>query len=206
MLARVERHERLPADPWLELLPALSPPYWAAVASFPGHIVVAADVDRRWLDSWLGTHDDLHVPLSARFLGALEALLRLDAGSIDAVLLAPPATGEPALSLTPLAGDHPRLARAGRFRHDVRAWTCGPGVLVLGRGLGGRWEAAIEVNEQARNAGLGRSLAAAARHLVPDGRSVWAQVAPGNATSMRAFLAAGYRPVGAEVLLMPPIR
>jgi hypothetical protein len=35
------------------------------------------------------------------------------------------------------------------------------------------------------------------RSLVP------AQVAPGNAASVRAFLAAGYRPVGAEVLLVP---
>jgi hypothetical protein len=46
-------------------------------------------------------------------------------------------------------------------------------------------------------------LAAAARHLVPDGRPIWGQVAPGNAASLRAFLAAGYVPVGAEVLLTP---
>jgi hypothetical protein len=44
-------------------------------------------------------------------------------------------------------------------------------------------------------------LAGAARHLVPDARPVWAQMAPGNASSLRAFLAAGYRPVGAEALL-----
>jgi hypothetical protein len=31
---------------------------------------------------------------------------------------------------------------------------------------------------------------------------VWAQVSPGNAASVRAFLAAGYRPVGAEALLV----
>ena len=42
---------------------------------------------------------------------------------------------------------------------------------------------------------------AAARHLVPPGTPVWAQVAPANAASVRAFLAAGFRPVGAEVLL-----
>ncbi|MBX6357860.1 MAG: GNAT family N-acetyltransferase, partial [Micromonosporaceae bacterium] len=59
-----------------------------------------------------------------------------------------------------------------------------------------------EVDEQARGAGLGRRLAAAARHLVPDGRPAWAQIAPGNAASVRAFLAAGYRPVGAEALLV----
>ncbi|MYS16437.1 GNAT family N-acetyltransferase, partial [Streptomyces sp. SID4982] len=71
--------------------------------------------------------------------------------------------------------------------------------LVLGRGLGGRVEVAVEVGEEARHRGLGRALATAARHLA--GEPVWAQVAPGNARSVRAFLAAGYRPVGAEVLL-----
>jgi len=29
---------------------------------------------------------------------------------------------------------------------------------------------------------------------------VFAQVAPGNAASIRCFLSAGYRPIGAEVL------
>jgi RimJ/RimL family protein N-acetyltransferase len=32
---------------------------------------------------------------------------------------------------------------------------------------------------------------------------LWAQVAPANVASLRAFLAAGYRPVGAEVLFGP---
>jgi GNAT superfamily N-acetyltransferase len=174
------------------------------VASFPGHIVVAADIDRRWLESFLGTDDDLGMPLSATFLAALEQRLRLKAGVIDAVLLAEPAPGEPPVELTAITdSDHPRVVRARRYRADVRVWTCGAGVLVLGRGLGGRWEAAVEVEPQSRNGGLGRALAAAARHVVPEGRPVWAQVAPGNASSLRAFLAAGYVPVGAEVLLMP---
>ncbi|MFB9357605.1 GNAT family N-acetyltransferase [Actinoplanes nipponensis] len=166
---------------------------------------MAADVDRPWLDSFLGTGDDLSAPLSPLFLRALEERLRLSAGNIDAVLLAPPAPGKPSVALSRIAdSDHPRVVRARRYRDDVRIWTCGPGVLMLGRGLGGRWEAAVEVEPGARNGGLGRTLAAAARHLVPGGRPVWAQVAPGNAASLRAFLAAGYDPVGAEVLLMPP--
>ncbi len=41
----------------------------------------------------------------------------------------------------------------------------------------------------------------AARHLIPAGEAVWAQVAPANAASVRAFLAAGYQPVGAEAHL-----
>ena len=35
------------------------------------------------------------------------------------------------------------------------------------------------------------------------GVQLWAQVAPANTASLRAFLAAGYRPVGAEVLFAP---
>lgn len=52
-----------------------------------------------------------------------------------------------------------------------------------------------------RGAGLGRALAAAARHLVPGGSPLWAQIAPANAASVRAFLAAGYKLVGAEAHL-----
>ncbi|WP_238547244.1 GNAT family N-acetyltransferase [Actinoplanes friuliensis] len=174
------------------------------MVSFPGYVAVAADVDQRWLDSWVDVDDNLSAPLGALFLSALEERLRLVSGTIDVVLLAPPATGEPPLPLTPVTdSEHRRVRRARRYRQDVEVWTSGPGTLVLGRGLAGRWEVAVEVDEDGRNRGLGRSLAAAARHLVPEGRPVWAQVAPGNAASLRAFLAAGYTPVGGEVLLMP---
>jgi hypothetical protein len=198
----VERGERLPTDPWLDLVPSPSPAK-AAVTAFPGHIVVAADVDRPWLDARL-EDGDLAAPLSPRFLTALEDRLGLVCGCIDAVVLADPLPGPPPVELTPLVDStHPRVVRARLFRSDVRVWTAGDAVLVIGRGLADRWEAAIEVDGHARNAGLGRSLARSARHLVPGNSPVWAQVAPGNASSLRAFLAAGYRPVGGEVLLTP---
>jgi GNAT superfamily N-acetyltransferase len=73
----------------------------------------------------------------------------------------------------------------------------------IGRGLAGRWELALEVDEPARGRGLGTALVTAARHLVPDGALLWAQVAPGNAASVRAILAARFAPVGAEALLVP---
>jgi GNAT superfamily N-acetyltransferase len=79
------------------------------------------------------------------------------------------------------------------------ARQCG---VLIGRGVAGRWEVALEVEPGYRGKGLGRELAVAARHLVPDGAALWAQIAPGNAASVRAFLAAGYRPAGAEVLLL----
>jgi L-amino acid N-acyltransferase YncA len=69
--------------------------------------------------------------------------------------------------------------------------------------VAGRWEAAIEVDPQCRGNGLGSRLASAARHLVPDRAPVWAQIAPGNAASVRAFIRAGFRPIGAEALLTP---
>src|SRR5262249_15440184 len=102
--------------------------------------------------------------------------------------------------------DHPRVARADRYRHDVRVYAPvgGGGVLVLGRGVTNRWEIAFEVDDAARRRGLGRALAGGARSLLPAGTPIWAQVAPGNAASLRAVIAAGYRPIGAEVLFPKP--
>lgn len=170
--------------------------------AFPGFVVVAADVEPGWVRTRLA--DDLSAPLNPPFLAALEARLDRRVNNVDVVLLADAAPGPPPVPLHPLAdADHPRVRRARRFRDDVRVFAADGGVLVLGRGLAGRWEAAVEVAEARRNAGLGRLLAVAARRLVPaPARGVWAQVAPGNAASLRAFLAAGYRPVGAEALLV----
>jgi GNAT superfamily N-acetyltransferase len=172
--------------------------------SFPGFVVVAADVTRPWVESRMGD-GDVGRPMGASFLRALEQSLRLESGVIDAVLLAEPLPGDPPIPLHHIKdSSHPRVVRALRYRTDVRVWTSEHGVLVVGRGLAGRWEAAVEVDDDARNTGHGRRLASAARHLVPEDRPIWAQVAPGNASSLRAFLAAGYEPVGSEVLLMSP--
>jgi len=75
----------------------------------------------------------------------------------------------------------------------------GAGLVTVGRGLGGRWEGAFEPD--ARGRGLGRRLVAAARHLVP-GAHLWLEIAPGDVTSLRAALTAGFKPVGAEVLML----
>lgn len=112
--------------------------------------------------------------------------------------------GSPPLELTPGVDldRHERVARALRYRSDLQVWTAegDAGVLVLGRGLAGRREVAFEVDPARRNRGLGRSLVAAARHLTPPGEPLFAQVAPGNAASLRVVEAAGFRPIGAEVL------
>jgi hypothetical protein len=172
--------------------------------SFPGLVVVAADVDRAWVESWMGDGDFAR-PTGPPFLNALEELLRVEAEALDAMLLADPLPGEPPLELTPLTDQtHPRVRRALRFRDEVQVWTSDHGVLVLGRGVAGRWEVAVEVYPGVWNNGHGRALATAARHLVPEDRPIWAEVPPGNAASLRAFLSAGYEPVGSEVLLIPP--
>ena len=172
--------------------------------SFPGFVVVAADVDRLWVDSRMAD-GDFGRPMGPPFLNALEERLRLEAGVLDAIALADPLEGDPPIELRRIDdSQHPRVMRARRYRTDVQVWATPDGVLILGRGLCGRWEAAVEVFETARNHGHGRALAVAARHLVPEDRPLWVRIAPGNASSLRAFLAAGYQPVGSEVLFIPP--
>lgn len=202
LLAEVERGHRVPPDPWWSLMPAPSPGT-AAVVSLPGHVVIAAHVDEAWVRARL-PDGDLSAPLNPPFLRALEQRLDRRVNCIDALLLGAGRAGPPELPVREVPDlDHPRVRRARRYRPRVRNWTVDGGVLVVGPGVAGRWEAAIEVDPTHRGQGLGRRLARAARHLVPDGRPVWAQVSPGNAASLRAFLAAGYRPVGAEALLVP---
>ncbi|MDG9673887.1 GNAT family N-acetyltransferase [Micromonospora sp. DH14] len=177
----------------------------AGVIAFTGHSVVFTDEDPQWVRRVLsGTDcDPLAATMNPRFLGALLDRTRRSMDTIDLLTVASSLAGPPPLRLTELVdGDHPREVRARRRRDDVRVWAAEGGVVVLGRGVAGRWEAAIEVDDARRHRGLGRALATAARHLVPDGQPVWAQQATGNARSVRAFQAAGFRPVGAEALLL----
>jgi hypothetical protein len=173
----------------------------AAVVAFTAHAVVAADVDpdevRRRLSS-----DDLAAPMSPGFLLWLAGWVGAEPGVLDAVFASHGAPSETELVVRSDLDDHPRVRRATRHRTDVTVWSdrAGRGVVVTGRGLGGRWEMAYEVDPDARGRGLGRTLAAAARGLVPEGEPLFAQVSPGNVASMRSILAAGYRPVASEVL------
>jgi len=174
-----------------------------AVLAFTAHHVVAAGVEPALVAARL-PEGDLTAPMSPGFLGWLGEQLGSLPGSLDVVLAARGLGGEPPLELR--AGvdpdRHPRAARALRYRGDLEVWTTadGAGVLVLGRGLAGRREVSFEVDPGRRNRGLGRLLVAAARHLTPQGEVLFAQVAPGNAASLRVVGAAGFRPIGAEVL------
>ncbi|QTE01016.1 GNAT family N-acetyltransferase [Streptomyces cyanogenus] len=174
----------------------------AGVMSFTAHSVVFTDEDPQWVRETLrGTDcDALAATMNPRFLTALMDRTGRRTETIDAVLVADPLPGEPPLALHEIADPgHPRIAYAHGRRDGVRAWTAEGGVLVMGRGVAGRLEVSVEVDEKVRHRGLGRLLVTAARQLAVE--PLWAQVAPGNARSVRAFQAAGYRPVGAELLL-----
>lgn len=177
----------------------------AGVLAFSAHFYVCAPVDPSWVAARLPLGDYL-APLSPGFLLALAERIGADVGSSDAVLAAKAHGGAAPVDLEPIAdSDHARVRRARRYRDDVRVWRTRErdGHVVIGRGFAGRTELAFEVDISAQGRGLGRALAASALALVPAGTPVFAQVAPGHTASMRATLAAGYRPIGGEVLLPP---
>ncbi|MGW3916367.1 GNAT family N-acetyltransferase [Streptomyces sp. NPDC005070] len=176
----------------------------AGVLAFSAHSVVFTDEDEGWVRAALGALDcdALAATMNPRFLAAFLERTGRATDTVDLLSVAAPLPGPAALALTEIDDlAHPRITGSRRRRDGVRAWAAEGGVLVLGRGVGGRLEVALEVDEGVRHRGLGRALASAARHLA--GEPVWAQVATGNARSLRAFQAAGYRPVGAEALLLP---
>ncbi|MET9020916.1 GNAT family protein [Actinopolymorpha sp. NPDC004070] len=208
LLARAERGGWPPPDGTVRVLPQ-PPGRTAAVVAFTAHTVVVADVTPEWVRAVLhGTegvdHTDLGAPMKPAFLSALAAHTGRRVGVLDQLMLAGPLPGPPPLRLTEVTdSDHPRVRRAHRYRDDVRVYGTDGGLVLVGRGLAGRCELAFEVEPDRQGRGLGRSLARAARHMLPPGAgAVWAQVSPGNAASVRTLLAAGYRPAGAEVLFL----
>lgn len=111
-------------------------------------------------------------------------------------------TGRPVVDETALWDAHPRVVHSRRVRRDVRVYGDATGAVFLGTGLVGRRELSIELAPSAPP-GTGRRLIAAGLGAADAGEFVWAQVTPGNARSLRAFLAAGFVPVGSEALSLP---
>jgi len=176
------------------------------VIAFTAHHVIAAEIDESTIRQRIDPHD-LSQPLSAGFLLFLAGWLGADPGPVDVLMVAPPGDDELELWRRDDLHDHPRVQRASRYRPELAVYADREqgepdGVLVIGRGVAGRREMAYEVAPAARDRGLGRRLAASAGRFV-DGEPLFAQVSPGNAASMRACLAAGYTPIGAEVLFHP---
>jgi GNAT superfamily N-acetyltransferase len=126
--------------------------------------------------------------------------------SLDALLVLPPGgtRGEPLVTRPDLA-DHDRVRFAQAVRDDVRVYgrATGTDVATVSRGIGGLAEISVELAPDRRGRGLGAAFVRAAAAVVPSDRVVVAAVAPGNAASLRAFLAAGFRIVGSSQLLRP---
>jgi RimJ/RimL family protein N-acetyltransferase len=175
-----------------------------ALISFTGTFALAADVAQADVDA-RAPRGEFSIPMSPEFVQWVAQRIGGRAATQDAVFVAISPGADAADLVEPLElSEHPRVQRALRYRRNVRAYATGDGrgVVVLGRGITGRWEIAFEVDDDARGSGLGRALAAAGVALLPEGTPVWAQVAPGNAASMRAVLGAGFEPVGAEILFV----
>jgi FR47-like protein len=194
-----------PPDGTVEVLPSPPGPSDAVVA-FTAHSVVASPFGPEELLPRLDP-DDLGAATRAEFLAWLAGRLGTRAGMHDMVFVAPhPDAGEESPALVPRDDllDHPRLERSRLYRRDLRCYSDPDdrALVVVGRGLAGRWEMGLEIKPEHREMGLGRSLARAGARLGPDGEPLFAQVTPGNARSVRAFLAAGYRPIGSEVVFL----
>jgi hypothetical protein len=173
-----------------------------AVVSFTGHSYVLADADadelaRRGADGFGGASRPDVVTWLAGPGGHV--------GSLDVVLVAT-ASGGTCLDRRFDLGDHPRVRRAVHYRHDVEVYGDDVGLVVLGHGLAGRREISVElIDPDSATKGHGRRLIRSGLGCLQPGERCWAQVAPGNASSLRAFLACGFVPVGSEVLITPRV-
>ena len=169
-----------------------------AVVAFSGHAYVLADIDPAELTA-LGA-DGFGGASKPDVLRAL-AGAELEIGSLDVVLVTTGGDGQ-RLERRRDLDHHPRVERATHHRRDVEVYGDEVGLVILGRGLVDRRELSVElINPAAGGRGEGRRLIRAGLAVIPPGEWCWAQVAPGNAASLRAFLACGFVPVCSEVLI-----
>lgn len=188
-----------PADGLVELFPPDADGRWAVV-EFTAHTALLADVSAaEAAERGLHAYGACSRPDTLSWLAGD----RFEVGTLDVVLVAR-GTGSGGPPARDDLHDHPRVGRALRYRRDLQVHGDDRGVVVLGHGLAGRLELAVELLDGVdEGRGAGRALIAAGLAAAPAGCPVWAQVAPGNAASLRAFLACGFVPIGSEVLLTP---
>jgi hypothetical protein len=187
-----------PVDGGYTLLPAL-PGGLACSVAFTGHAVIAIDrpadeVAARRPDGFGGSL----APDFLRWLAGAGGWI----GVIDATLVARGRGGGGPPERTD-SEEHHRVRHARDLRRAVRVHGDERGLVTLAEGLAGRRELSIEAAAEGQGRGWGRSLLVDALGLVPAGEPVFAAVSPGNARSLRAFLAVGFQPIGSEVLLRP---
>jgi hypothetical protein len=173
-----------------------------AIIAFTGHAVlaVAPDISGQRLIS-LGV-DGFGGAADPRLITALAG----PGGWIDSLdmLMAGRGTGRagepPRLVGRPDLATHPRAAFAVRLRDQVRpmgyADRSRGALALISCGIAGLTELSFELEPQRRGQGGGPALVRDALTAIPAGQLVLAAVAPGNAASVRALLAAGFVPLG----------
>jgi hypothetical protein len=175
-----------------------------AVISFTGHAVfaVAPDISNHWLaalgaDGFGGAHDPRLIAALAGPGGWIDCLDMLMAGQGTA-RAPPPLIDRPDLAV------QPRAQFAARIRSHPRVLGYpDPGrsaLAIISHGIAGLTELSFELEPGRRGRGGGSQLAADALSMVPAGQLAVAAVAPGNAASVRALLAAGFLPLGSVQL------
>ena len=209
-------HGRFPeADGGWRRVPPWRPGLEAIIA-FTGHAVlaVAPDIpDQRLIslgvDGFGGAHDPRLITALAGPDGWIDSLDMLMAGRGTGRAGEPPRlVGRPDLAT------HPRAAFAVRLRDQVRpmgyADRSRGALALISCGIAGLTELSFELEPQRRRRGGGSELVRDALTAIPAGQLVMAAVAPGNAASVRALLAAGFVPLGSLQLFHraadPPVR
>lgn len=178
-----------PADGRAVFLPPLADGL-AAVVSLTGRVYLATDRQVPDLDGF----GSALAPEVLRCLAGPHG----EVGVIDVTTVARGTGGGRLPARTDLA-DHHRVRHALALRCEVRVHGDERGLVTVAAGLAGRTEISVEVFQP----GVGRELIREAVRLVPAGEPVFAAIAPGNARSLRAFLAEGFTPVGSEVIIRP---
>jgi hypothetical protein len=116
--------------------------------------------------------------------------------------------GAAALVPRPDLSSHPRAQYAASIRDTPRPFgyqdPARSAVAILSTGLAGLTELSFELEPDQRGGGQATGLIRAALATLPAGELVVAAVAPGNAASLRALLAAGFTPLGSVQLLGRP--
>ena len=188
-----------PVDGGAEIMPPDAAGAHAVVA-FTGHSYLLTDLDPTDLARFRpdGYGAAAHPRLLVHLAGAGGGI-----GSHDVVLVRRGAAGVTSLADRTDLEDHPRVQRARHHRRDVRVIGDERGFVTIGSGLVDRAEMSVELTASEPGRGAGRDLITDALRVFDSDEFVFAQVAPGNAASLRAFLASGFVPIGSEVIIEP---
>jgi hypothetical protein len=183
-----------PADGGVTYLPAIAEGYSVSVG-FTAHAILCTDHSADDLaDFNLDGYGPALDPVVLSRLGGPTATY----GALDVMLIARGVDGG-ALPERFDLDDHSRVRHARAIRTNVRVFGDERGLITLGDGLAGRPEMSIEIPQGTESNGSGRALIAEALKLTPSGAPLFAAVSPGNARSLRAFLAMGFTPIASEL-------